>query len=138
MARPLFRPTTNHTCLQNPNPSPETVHLRSRLSERERDTSRVENDNASSYYRDNLSNFVTCFSPVLLLSRESSSQVLQKKFSLQNTNILRTGKQRNLCCRSRIRIFSIPDPGSEFFPSRIRIKEFKYFNPKQLFLSTQK
>jgi hypothetical protein len=21
-------------------------------------------------------------------------------------------------------------PGSEFFPSRIRIKEFKYFNPK--------
>jgi hypothetical protein len=25
-----------------------------------------------------------------------------------------------------------PDPGSEFFPSRIRIKEFKYFNPKQI------
>jgi hypothetical protein len=41
---------------------------------------------------------------------------------------------------SRIRIFSIPDSGSEFFPSliqdqkdfriRIRIKEFKYFNQK--------
>jgi hypothetical protein len=24
-------------------------------------------------------------------------------------------------------------PGSEFFPSRIRIKEFKYFNPKNCF-----
>ncbi len=24
----------------------------------------------------------------------------------------------------------IPDPGSELFPSRIRIKEFKYFTPK--------
>jgi hypothetical protein len=33
-------------------------------------------------------------------------------------------------CLSWIRLFSIPDPGSEFFPSRIRIKEFKYFNPK--------
>ncbi len=27
-------------------------------------------------------------------------------------------------CLSRIRILSIPDSGSEFFPSRIRIKEF--------------
>jgi len=44
----------------------------------------------------------------------------------------------------------IPDPGSEFFPSRIpdpnffypgsriRIKEFKYFNPKNWFLSSRK
>jgi hypothetical protein len=44
----------------------------------------------------------------------------------------------------------IPDPGSEFFPSRIpdlgffypgsriRIKEFKYFNPKNCFLSSRK
>jgi hypothetical protein len=32
----------------------------------------------------------------------------------------------------------IPDPGSEFFPSRIRIKEFKYFNPKKWFLSSRK
>jgi hypothetical protein len=36
----------------------------------------------------------------------------------------------------------IPDPnsfhpGSEFFPSRIRVKEFKYFNPKKLFLSSR-
>ncbi len=45
-------------------------------------------------------------------------------------------------------MFSIPDPGSEFFRSRIRIffypgsqirfKEFKYFNPKKLFLSSGK
>jgi hypothetical protein len=39
--------------------------------------------------------------------------------------------------------FLIPDPtffhpGSEFFPSRIRIKEFKYFNPKKWFLSSRK
>jgi hypothetical protein len=35
-------------------------------------------------------------------------------------------------CLSRIRLFSIPEPGSEFFHpgSRIRIKEFNYFNPK--------
>jgi hypothetical protein len=35
-------------------------------------------------------------------------------------------------------LFSIPDPGSEFFPTRIRIKEFKYFNPKKWFLSSRK
>jgi hypothetical protein len=41
------------------------------------------------------------------------------------------------CCGSgmffsQIRIFSIPDPGSKRFriPIRIRIKEFKYFNPR--------
>jgi hypothetical protein len=40
---------------------------------------------------------------------------------------------------SRIRLFSIPDPRSEFFHpgSRIRIKEFKYFNPKW-FLTSRK
>jgi hypothetical protein len=27
-------------------------------------------------------------------------------------------------------------PGSEYFPSRIRSKEFKYFNPSKLFLSS--
>jgi hypothetical protein len=37
----------------------------------------------------------------------------------------------------------IPDPnyfhpGSEFFPSRIRIKEYKYFSPKKWFLSSLK
>jgi hypothetical protein len=38
-------------------------------------------------------------------------------------------------CLSRIRIFSIPDPGSrsEFFQSRISIKEFNNFNPKNDF-----
>jgi hypothetical protein len=29
-------------------------------------------------------------------------------------------------------------PGSGFFPFRIRIKEFKYFNPKKLFLRSRK
>jgi hypothetical protein len=39
-------------------------------------------------------------------------------------------------CLSPIRIFSIPDPNL-FHPwSRIRHKEFKYFNPKKWFLST--
>jgi hypothetical protein len=32
---------------------------------------------------------------------------------------------------SRIRLFSIPNPGSELSPSRILVKEFKYFNPKK-------
>jgi hypothetical protein len=32
---------------------------------------------------------------------------------------------------SRIRLFSILDPGSEPSPSRILIKEFKYFNPQK-------
>ncbi len=37
----------------------------------------------------------------------------------------------------------VPDPtffhpGSEFFPSRIRIKEFRYFKPKKWFLSSRK
>jgi hypothetical protein len=39
-------------------------------------------------------------------------------------------------CLSRIRLFSIPD--ANFFPSRIHIKEFKYFNPKNCFLSSRK
>ncbi len=41
------------------------------------------------------------------------------------------------CCGSRI---FIPDPGAKFFHpgSRIRIKEFKYLNPKIWFLSTRK
>jgi hypothetical protein len=38
-------------------------------------------------------------------------------------------------CLSRIRFLSIPDPGTEFSHprSRIRIKEFRYFNPKNSF-----
>ena len=51
------------------------------------------------------------------------------------------------CCGFRM---FIPDPGSDFFPSRIpdpnclhpgsriRIKELKYFNPKKWFLSFRK
>jgi hypothetical protein len=46
------------------------------------------------------------------------------------------------CCGSRMFI-RIPDPtyfhpGSEFFPSRIRIKEFKFLNPQKWFLSSRK
>jgi hypothetical protein len=45
-------------------------------------------------------------------------------------------------CLSRIRLFSIPDPGSQIriFPSgsRIRIKELKYFNQKKWFLCSRK
>ncbi len=48
-------------------------------------------------------------------------------------------------CLSRIRIFSIPDPGSEFFPFRISDPNFfhpgsasKYFNPQKWVLSSRK
>ena len=41
-------------------------------------------------------------------------------------------------CLSRIRIFSIPDPNFFNLGSRIRIKKFKYFNPKNWFLSSLK
>ncbi len=37
---------------------------------------------------------------------------------------------------SRIRLFF--HPGSELFPSRIRIKEFKYFKPNKWFQSSRK
>ncbi len=36
-------------------------------------------------------------------------------------------------CLSRITDPTFFHPGSEFFPSRIHIKEFKYFNPKLFF-----
>ncbi len=39
------------------------------------------------------------------------------------------------CCGSGM---FIPDPRSEFFPPRIRITEFTYFNPKKWFLSSEK
>jgi hypothetical protein len=50
---------------------------------------------------------------------------------------------RDVYFGSRIRIFSIPDPNffhprSEFFPSRIRIKELKYCNPNKWFLRSRK
>jgi hypothetical protein len=49
---------------------------------------------------------------------------------LTNDNLL--SSVADLGCLSRIRIFSIPDPGSAFC-----IKEFKYFNPKKWLLSSQ-
>jgi hypothetical protein len=44
----------------------------------------------------------------------------------------------NLGCVSRIRFFSIPNPGSDFFPSRIRIKEFLYLTQKLFFKLSEK
>jgi hypothetical protein len=41
-------------------------------------------------------------------------------------------------CLSRIPDPTFFHPGSEFFPSRIRVKEFKYFIPKKRFLSAKK
>jgi hypothetical protein len=45
---------------------------------------------------------------------------------------------RDVYPRSRIRLFSIPDPNCLHPGYRIRIKEFKYFNPKKWFLSSRK
>jgi hypothetical protein len=42
------------------------------------------------------------------------------------------------CCGSRIRLFSFPDTNCLHPGSRIRIKEFKYFNQKKWFLSSRK
>jgi hypothetical protein len=39
----------------------------------------------------------------------------------------------NQCCGSRMRVFSLPDPGL-----RIYMNEFKYCNPKKWFLSSYK
>jgi hypothetical protein len=41
-------------------------------------------------------------------------------------------------CFFRIRFFSNPDPGSEFFLSRILSKEFEYFNSKKWLSSFRK
>jgi hypothetical protein len=60
----------------------------------------------------------------------------------RQVHLLRTVLRiRDVYPGSRIRLFPIPDPGSELFPSRIRIIEFKFFNPKKpkkMFLSSGK
>jgi hypothetical protein len=58
----------------------------------------------------------------------------------QKTGSLYLLRIRDVYPGSQILLFSIPDPGSEFFHpgSRILIKEFKYFNPKNCFLSSRK
>jgi hypothetical protein len=50
----------------------------------------------------------------------------------------READARNVKSFDRWVSVSIPDPGSELSPSRIRIKDFKYFNPKKWFLSYRK
>jgi len=62
-----------------------------------------------------------CFSWIV----DPGSEFFQSQIPNQNFCILDSW--------SRIWIFSIPDPGS-----RMRIKEFRYFNPKKWFLSYQK
>ncbi len=61
------------------------------------------------------------------------STIIRKFFSAfyQLLTVLRIW---DVYCVSRIRLFPIPHPGSwiQIFPSRIRIKEFKYFNPKMV------
>ncbi len=57
-----------------------------------------------------------------------------QQVSLSSPTVLRI---RDVYRRSRIQLFF--QPGSELFPSWIRIKEFKYFNPpKNWFVSSRK
>jgi hypothetical protein len=75
--------------------------------------------------------------PVRQVERPSRQALQQGFFQTKHAE----GKKCfNQCCG--LGMF-IPDsnflhPGSEFFPSRIRIKEFKYFKPKKWFLSSRK
>jgi len=79
----------------------------------------------------------------LLASRKATPVRGQGEFPLQPVGAHHSSARRILLAtelriqdvfpRSRIQIFSIPDPGSSSFPSRIRIKDFKYFNPKNCF-----
>jgi len=55
-------------------------------------------------------------------------------FHLHQVDLRVRGAQaRQLIYAKNYTVLQIRDvyPGSEFFPSRIRIKEFKYFNPKK-------
>ncbi len=53
----------------------------------------------------------------------------------ENTSVLRI---RDFYPWSRIRLYSIPDPNFFHPGSRIHMKELKYFNPKNCFLSSRK
>ncbi len=70
--------------------------------------------------------------PAIVWSDTRTKDTLQQiinRFALYTPTVLRI---RDVYRRSRIRLFSIPDPGSKLFPSRIRITELKYFNPKKM------
>ncbi len=73
---------------------------------------------------------------------EVARPILQGCHAVQTRLVLHFSQKKSVLRipGSRIRLFSIPDPGSELFhpESRIRIKEFKYFNPEKLFLSSRK
>jgi hypothetical protein len=68
--------------------------------------------------------------------REPIGRKLRQSCAQNHKHVFRISVLRIRVRLSRIRIFSIPDPGSrsEFFQSRIRIKkEFNYFNSKNGF-----
>jgi hypothetical protein len=67
---------------------------------------------------------------IAMRERESSKNGVHRTFSLLNFYLPATSVADPGC------LFRIPDPtffhpGSELSPSRILIKEFKYFNPKK-------
>jgi hypothetical protein len=65
---------------------------------------------------------------------------LNKRVPEKIHNFLIHEKQYRQCCGSGIpdMTFSIPDTNFFHPGSRIRIKEFKYFNPKKWFISSRK
>jgi hypothetical protein len=63
-----------------------------------------------------------------LLSRPINEEKIQQDPKYQRKELSPTDavwRTGDVYPGSRIRLFSIPDLGSEFFPSRIRIKELK-------------
>jgi hypothetical protein len=66
-----------------------------------------------------------------LLSTEQEEEVVGTPPGLQPPGESHSSSVADPGCLSRIRLFSIPDPGYELSPSRILIKEFTYFNPKK-------
>jgi hypothetical protein len=59
------------------------------------------------------------------------SPISRRKAGSWSVVILPVLRIRDVYPGSRAWLFSIPYPGSELSPSRIRIKEFMYFNPKK-------
>ncbi len=82
------------------------------------------------------------FLPVFLKRNKCLRTFLHFKISCGKISQLTTNCGFLFCsvadpgCLSRSQIFSIPDPGSDFFPSQVRLKEMKYFNKKLIFSET--
>ncbi len=71
---------------------------------------------------------ISCFDAIqqVLNNPSKSGRLTANIFSLTTDR----NSVADLLCLSRIRVFSIPDPNYFYPGSGIRIKEFKYFNPK--------